>query len=87
MAARAPAARLRRLGGRSVATIEAFGSITRFGGNIVTATLRPPFRARSLVREFAANAPLANRGVKRALARSAAATLEDQPRRVSRLWA
>ncbi len=34
--------------------------------------------ARALASEFAANAPLANRGVKRALARSAAATLEDQ---------
>ena len=34
--------------------------------------------ARSLAAEFAANAPLAVRGVKRALARSLDATLEDQ---------
>ena len=34
--------------------------------------------ARALAGEFAANSPVANRGVKQALARSAAASLEDQ---------
>jgi enoyl-CoA hydratase len=34
--------------------------------------------ARALAAEFAASSPVANRGVKRALARSAAASLEDQ---------
>jgi len=34
--------------------------------------------ARELAAEFAASAPLANRGVKQSLARSSAATLEDQ---------